>query len=172
MRVHHTGLSMIRDCAASRGTSLDKLAAMIRGHVNFFCSNVSKATVYLNELRRLEPSARSRMFGEHVYRDVFQRVIEQGQKEGLILPNLEPKLTSQAMLSSLNSVYYWYRSARSPKGVAEYFVTTILRGHATDKGLRSLAAADPVGVKRGRDLTPEVAKAPRTKRASRVAAGP
>ncbi|MDB5422977.1 MAG: hypothetical protein JWQ29_393 [Phenylobacterium sp.] len=141
LEVHNKGLAMIQERADSGGASLDRLAAMIRGHVEFFCNNVAKTTVYLHELRRLDPGDRAKLFGQHLYRDVFQRVIEQGQREGLILPELEPKLTSQAMLSSLNSVYHWYRSARTPKSVADYFVLTILRGHATDKGIRALKAS-------------------------------
>ncbi|MCR5879569.1 TetR/AcrR family transcriptional regulator [Phenylobacterium sp. J367] len=133
--VHNRGLEMIRAAADSDGSSLDRLSAMIRGHVTFFCNNVAKTTVYLHELRRLDAAERNKLLGAHAYRDVFQQVIEKGQSEGLILPELDPKLTSQAMLSSLNSVYHWYRSARSPTVVAEYFVTTIIRGHATDKGI-------------------------------------
>ena len=138
LEVHHEGLSMIRERAASGATSLDKLAAMIHGHVEFFCNNVAKTTVYLQELRRFDPVARTKLFGTHPYRDVFQDAIEQGQREGLILPDLDPKLASQAMLSSLNSVYHWYRSAHTFDTIADYYVTTTLRGHATDKGLQVL----------------------------------
>ncbi|MDB5423623.1 MAG: hypothetical protein JWQ29_1039, partial [Phenylobacterium sp.] len=138
------GLTMIREAADTEGGSLDRLAAMIRGHVGFFCNNVAKTTVYLHELRRLDPAERRKLLCEYTYRNVFQEVIEKGQEEGSILPHLEPKLTAQAMLSSLNSVYHWYRSARSPTAIAEYFVLTLLRGHATDQGLLATYAKPAV----------------------------
>lgn len=142
LEVHHRGLAMIKQFAASQGTALDRLEAMIRGHVNFVCSNLPKTTVYLQELKKLDPIERTKMFGEHPYRDVFREVIEQGQREGLLLPELDAKMTAQAMLGTLNSPYQWYQNsrARQAQAVAEYFVKTVLRGHATEKGLRQLRA--------------------------------
>jgi AcrR family transcriptional regulator len=141
LEVHNDGLAMIRELADVDGGIFDKLEAMIRGHVDYVCGNLAKTTVYLQELTKLGAAERTRLFGSSTYRDVFLEVIQQGQREGMIQPDLDPKLTAQAMLGSLNSLYKWYRPSRGrpSRGVADYFVTTLLRGHATDAGLRELA---------------------------------
>ena len=141
--VHHNGIAMISRRAEVEGTAMDKLEAMIRGHIDYVCRNLEKTTVYLQELKKLSSAERSALLGSETYRDVFLKVIVQGQREGLILSSLDPKLTAQAMLGALNSVYQWYKPRRNhgADNVADHFVTTILRGHASEKGLRSLASA-------------------------------
>lgn len=141
VEVHHGGIAMIRKCAQVKGSALDKLESMIRGHVDYVCRNLPKTTLYLQELKKLTGPERVALFGPTSYRDVFNEVIQQGQEEGLILPKLDLKLTTQAMLGSLNSIYEWYQPARlRPSGaIADHFVFTTLRGHATDAGLAKLA---------------------------------
>lgn len=136
-QVHFEGLEMIRRLAETEGDALDKLEAMIRSHIAYACRNLIKVTVYLQELKKLSAKERRELFGEDVYRDVFLEVIAEGQREGTILPKLDAKLAAQTMLGSLNSVYQWYRnSSGRPVGIiADHFVATLLRGHATADAL-------------------------------------
>lgn len=140
IEVHNEGMAMIRRCAATEGTIFDKLGAMIRGHVDYMCRNQAKTTVYLHELKALDPDHRESLFRGHDFRDEFLILIEQGQKTGLVLPDLDAKLTSQAMLGWINSLYQWYQpKPRKPAHViADHFVSTMLRGIATSKGLKLL----------------------------------
>jgi AcrR family transcriptional regulator len=133
-------LKFIRERAQTEATSIAKLAAMIRGHVEFFCDNVRKNTVYLQEMRRLHEADRTRLLRAGSYRLEFQRVLEQGQEDGSILPQLEPEMASRAMLSALNALYQWYTPRFPPAQVADHFITTILRGHATEAGLAAFSA--------------------------------
>jgi len=140
IEVHNEGLEMIAKRAATEGTVFDKLDAMVRGHIEYMVRNQAKTTVYLHELKALDPERREALFRGHDFRDQFLFVIRKGQSEGLILPDLDPKLTSQTMLGWINSLYQWYRpSPRKPaKLIADHFITIMLRGIATHKGLELL----------------------------------
>lgn len=137
LQVHQEGLAAVRDAAAVEGNALDKLDAMIRGHIDYICRHLAKTTVYLQELRKLSVEERTNLLGRQNYRDAFLEIIKAGQEEGSILPSLDAQLTARAMLGSLNSIYQWHRPTGSQRNaeLADYFVTTILRGHATAEAL-------------------------------------
>ena len=141
--VHSEGLAMIRECAAVEGTIFDKLSAMIRGHINYMSRNQSKTSVYLHELKALGADYRNRLFRSHEHRDEFLSVLRRGQEEGLIDPDLDPKLTAQTMLGWINSLYQWYTPKRGASiiAIADHFAAIMLRGLATEKGLKLLADA-------------------------------
>lgn len=141
LEVHNGGLTMIRSLSETPGTSLDKLEAMIRGHVDYVCRNLAKTTVYLQELKKLGVAERRKLLGDHNYRDVFREIVIAGQADGLIDTKLDPKLTAQTMLGSANSLYLWYRQARGrpPSVIATHMVRVVLRGIASAKGLEALS---------------------------------
>ena len=138
--VHNEGVAMIRESSAVPGSVFDKLEAMFRSHVDYMSRNQAKATVYLRELKALEPQRRESLIRGHEFRDQFLVLIKKGQSEGLILPDLDPKLTAQTMMGWTNSLYQWYRpQQRKPvKLIADHFITIMLRGIATEQGLKLL----------------------------------
>ena len=140
--VHNEGVAMIRQRSEESGTVFDKLEAMFRGHIDYMCRNQAKSTVYLHELKALDPKRRESLFRGHEFRDEFLALIKKGQAEGLILDSLDPKLTAQTMMGWTNSLYQWYRpQPRKPMDqIANHFVTIMLRGIATAKGLELLRA--------------------------------
>lgn len=140
--VHNEGVAMIRQRSEESGTVFDKLEAMFRSHIDYMCRNQAKTTVYLHELKALDPKRRESLFRGHEFRDQFLVLIKKGQAEGLILDSLDPKLTAQTMMGWTNSLYQWYRpQPRKPMDqIANHFVTIMLRGIATAKGLELLRA--------------------------------
>lgn len=138
--VHNEGVAMIKENANLPGTVFDKLTAMFRSHIGYMSRNQAKTTVYLRELKALDPARRAALFRGHEFRDQFLVLIRKGQAEGLILPDLDPKLTAQAMMGWTNSLYQWYRPQprKSVKQIADHFITVMLRGIATRKGLELL----------------------------------
>jgi hypothetical protein len=113
---------------------------MIRAHIDYMARNQAKAVVYLHELGGLDKERRDGLFERHEFRNEYQGIIEQGQREGLVLAELDPKLTAQAMLGCLNSVYHWYRPSYSGSHdvITRHFVLCQLRGIATLEGSRQL----------------------------------
>ena len=138
--VHNEGVAMIRERSTVPGTVFDKLEAMFRSHVDYMSRNQAKSTVYLRELKALDPDRRDTLIHGHDFRDHFLVLIKKGQAEGLILPELDAKLTAQSMMGWTNSLYQWYRpQQRKPvKVIADHFITIMLRGIATRKGLELL----------------------------------
>lgn len=138
--VHNEGVSMIKERASVPGTVFDKLEAMFRSHIDYMSRHQAKSTVYLHELKALDPVRRESLFRGHEFRDEFVVLIEKGQAEGLILPDLDPKLTAQTMMGWTNSFYQWYRpQSRKPvKQIADHFITIMLRGIASPRGLELL----------------------------------
>jgi hypothetical protein len=92
----------------------------------------------------MDLSERNKIFFKHEFRDVFQDLIEDGQREGQFLSTLEPKMTAQAMLGSVNSLYQWYNPSRrgSVRNLTKLFVSTTLRGIASKSGLEYLEKED------------------------------
>ncbi len=143
IEVHNEGVAMIREQATVPGTVFDKLDAMFRSHIDYMCRNQAKTTVYLHELKALDPVRRESLFRGHEFRDEFFVLIQKGQKDDLVMSDLDPKLTAQSMLGWVNSLYQWYRpQSRKPANqIADHFITIMLRGIATPKGLKLLPAS-------------------------------
>ena len=140
VEVHNQGLAMIRQRAAMEGDVFHRMAGMIRGHIEYMESNQAKTVVYLHELSRLDTARRDALFPRHEFRAEFQRLIEEGQRAGLVLPELDPKLTAQMMLGCLNSIYHWFRPGyeKSAVALANHIIATQLRGIATIAGIEVL----------------------------------
>ncbi len=138
LEVHKEGLARIQALAATPGNALDKLEAMIRGHMRYISENLEKTSVYLMELKSVEK--KGGLLDKKEYRNVFCEVIREGQKEGTLLADLNPEMTAQAMLGAINSFYQWYRPRRGRHvdPIVDHFVAVLLRGHSSDAVLKEL----------------------------------
>lgn len=128
---HETGLKNIRPIAEGAGDPVERLEAMIRAHIEYVCTDRARTAVFAHERKRLTEEQRKEFFGdEHAYRHLFQRMIKEGQDQGLIQPNLDSKLAAMCMLGSLNSLYQWYRpnGEFSKRKIADHFVAATLTG--------------------------------------------
>jgi AcrR family transcriptional regulator len=140
LEVHESGIARMRRLAESDGPVLLRLHAMIHEHVEYMCRNMARVFIYLQEARKLSTAERKKLFGKTTYRDIFVDVVRKGQEEGAIRPDIDPKLAAQAMLGFLNSLHQWYDPAgpAADRAVADYFSDTLLLGHATEEGLKTL----------------------------------
>lgn len=138
--VHRDGLDNVKKLSGVKGTPIEKLGNVISGHVKYICNNLVKTTVYLHELKKMDLNRRNKLFFNHEFREIIQGLIEDGQREGQFLSTLEPKMTAQAMLGSVNSLYQWYNPSRSGsiRSLTKHFVSITLRGIASEKGLEYL----------------------------------
>lgn len=134
---HEKGLNNIRPIAEGEGNSISRLARMIRAHVNYVCTDRDRTAVFLHERKWLTPEQRVKYLGdEHAYRRLFVRVIEEGQAERLIRPDLDAKLIALCLMSSVNSVYDWYNPAggQTPEAIGDMYVLSWLSGVTTELG--------------------------------------
>jgi AcrR family transcriptional regulator len=145
---HEKGLAQIRPIAEGTGSPIRRLADMIAAHIRYVCTDRKRTAVFIHEGKRLTAQKRKEYLGDgHAYRNLFQKVILEGQEAGMIVPQLNPKLAALCLLGSLNSLYEWYR----PEGefaiasIAQHFILTSLTGMTTAQGG---AALDSPGGKR------------------------
>jgi Tetracyclin repressor-like, C-terminal domain len=102
--------------------------------------------VFLHELQALAPERQAEIIGdEHAYRRVFVALIEAGQRDGLIRPEVNPKLAALSILGSVNWVYRWFRPGGefTARQIGEQFADLALRGIATPDALARLAPSPP-----------------------------
>jgi AcrR family transcriptional regulator len=141
---HEKGLRSIRPIAEGPGDPIQRLAGMIRCHVNYVCTDRARTAVFLHERQRLSAQRRKGVLGdEHAYPNLFQQVIVEGQKDGLIQPRLDPHLTALCLIGSLNSLYEWFQPTgkHSAAVISEHYVAVGLAGMATQEGAASLTAS-------------------------------
>jgi TetR/AcrR family transcriptional regulator, cholesterol catabolism regulator len=134
------GLRSIRPIAGGPGDPIQRLAGMIRCHVDYVCTDRARTAVFLHERQRLSAQRRKDVLGdEHAYPNLFQQVIVEGQKAGLIQPRLDPHLTALCLIGSLNSLYEWFQPTgkHSAAEIGEHYVAVGLAGMATLEGSAS-----------------------------------
>ena len=91
----------------------DRLRAMIRAHVGVVTSIQQDAAVFQHEWRFLSADRRAQMSARRdAYEAMFRNVISEGSAAGAFR-DVDPRLTSMAILSALNGIPTWY-SADGP----------------------------------------------------------
>ncbi len=86
----------------------DRLKMAIKGHVDVLTQNITASFVFVNEWRFL-PLEEKKLFIQRrdKYELEFRRILDLGIKEGN-LQFSDVKITSQILLSALNSIVDWY----------------------------------------------------------------
>src|SRR4051795_2304157 len=89
----------------------DRLRAMIRAHVGVVTSIQKDAAVFLHEWRFLSTERRAEMSARRdAYESMFRDTISDGIASSDFRP-VDSRLTAMAILSALNGIPTWYRSA-------------------------------------------------------------
>lgn len=98
-----------KNALESPGSSADRLATLIRGHVDIVLDNRDIARTFLNEARMLDDDYRERIVGARdSYEEAFRTVINAGVSEGVFRRDVDPKTASIFVLSVLNAIDRWY----------------------------------------------------------------
>jgi AcrR family transcriptional regulator len=140
---HEKGLRAIRPIAESAADPIQRLAAMIRSHIDYVCNDRARTAVFLHERQRLSPQKRKECLGdEHAYPKLFEKVILEGQKAGSIQRRLDAHLTALCLIGSLNSLYEWFQPTGkfSVPAITEHYVAVCLSGITTVEGDAGLLA--------------------------------
>ncbi len=121
--------------AAGPGGALERLAAIMRRHVEPLADNCASLRAYLHEVRFLPKEARRRI-GKVArrYEGIVEDVLEQGIAVGEIRRDLDVQIARDAILGMCNHAAHW--PGKEPIGtmkhVAEELIRLVLRGIATD----------------------------------------
>ena len=137
--VHQEGIAALRARTEAVGDPLDRLENAIVGHVEHLCRNLVPTAVFLHELSSLPMERRREILGsEHAYQGVFRELINVAQDQGLVRPEIDPRLAALAILGSTNWVYRWYQPGGifTPAQIGVGMAAMAVRGIATDDALR------------------------------------
>lgn len=107
--------------AASAGP-VERLRALISGHIDVIVGNLEVARTFLNEARVLDEDYRLRVLAARDrYEAVFREVLADGVRRGNFRDDLDPALETIFILSILNAVERWYNTGGriAPAGLAE-----------------------------------------------------
>lgn len=123
----------------------DRLAAMIRAHIEVVTDDLGNAASFLQEWRFLSDDRRASVAGRRdAYEARFRDVIEQGMASGEMTPTADPALAAILILSALNGIATWYRpsGALTPPDIADRYARLLLDGLRRDAATDDATALD------------------------------
>lgn len=99
-----------QDALQHPGTTSERLAAFIAGHVDVVLDHVDEARTFLNEADALDPEYRARVVAarDH-YEAALRSLLAKGVADGSFRRDLDPPLAGIFILSVVNTVERWYR---------------------------------------------------------------
>jgi TetR/AcrR family transcriptional regulator, cholesterol catabolism regulator len=119
-----------RAIAAGPGKPGEKLAGLIRSHISPILDRGDFVRVFLTQ-RQFLPNESRRRVGKwsRGLEKIFETVIREGVKSGEFRSDLDPRLTTLAILGMANAVSSWYRKENaSIERIGNAFVRTIMQG--------------------------------------------
>ncbi len=94
---------------ASSGTPTERLRRLIAGHVDVLVDHAAEARTFLDEARFLDSRERGRAVAmRDAYEARWREVIAEGVASGEFRQDLDPRLGSILVLSTLNALIRWY----------------------------------------------------------------
>lgn len=125
----------LRAIAASDAPVAEKIHLLIADHLRTFDQHYPHIFVYLQEITHTSGADQNRPFS-HVgteYRRLIEQILCDGVDKGELRRDLDPTLTSLAIVGMCNWMHRWYRpSGKVPaERVADTFASLILDGLRT-----------------------------------------
>ena len=133
--VHRQGLQNLERIEATPGTAMQKIRAFVTIHVTHNAENLVKMAVFFHDFRSLSPDRREIIVAERdLYDQHLRNLLVEGQKDGSVCPDLDPKLTAIEILGMMNWIYHWYRpnGSLSMSELAETMADFVVAGLACD----------------------------------------
>lgn len=128
---HREALDLVRDCKAMGGDVSARLAQLIRGQILKLTKNHVHWHIFLNDYESLNNKHKRKLVEERkMYQGYLLSLIEEGKSQGVFRSDLDPSLTSLAILGMVNWASRWYRpeKRRPPEQIADEFVALIFKG--------------------------------------------
>jgi AcrR family transcriptional regulator len=133
--VHEDALRNIERTNAIDGDALQRIRAFVSLHIEFNAENLVKMGVFFQDFRSLGEERRAVIVEERDQYDQFLRtLIQEGQEQGLVCPDVDPKLAGLAVLGMTNWIYHWYQPSgeRTAPELAQAYADLVVAGLACD----------------------------------------
>jgi len=128
-RAWELGFQRVADIPAIEDPG-ERLAALIRAHVNLIAEQKSLFTVFFGHRPGFDDAAEQTFLEkERRYVGIFVRAVRDASEAGLI-PPVDPRRGAMALMGMTSWVYKWYDPATvTAAQIGDDFVALILRGH-------------------------------------------
>jgi TetR/AcrR family transcriptional regulator, cholesterol catabolism regulator len=133
--VHEDALRNIERTKAIEGDPLQKIRAFVTLHIAFNAENLVKMGVFFQDFRSLGEERRAVIVEERDQYDQFLRtLIQEGQEQGVVCADVDPKLAGLAILGMTNWIYHWYQPTgeRTAEELAQAYADLVVAGLACD----------------------------------------
>jgi AcrR family transcriptional regulator len=132
-RRYSSGSDLLERLSKVEGDALARLRWLIEEHVAIVAENIVPSALALNESRSLSPAHRTSITAENdAYQAGLTALVAEGQREGVIRDDVDPKLVTMALLGAVNWLHRWYDNTRgaSSATVGRQFAAIFARGLA------------------------------------------
>jgi AcrR family transcriptional regulator len=129
--VHEQAKHILDDVGAMDAPPLDRLAAYLRGHVEFNLRNLEKVAVYYHDFTLLAPERRAVILEQRKqYERFVVGLIDEARQAGDVASDLDPRIAAYSALGMVNWVYTWYRPVgeAAPEELANLIAEIIVGG--------------------------------------------
>jgi TetR/AcrR family transcriptional regulator, cholesterol catabolism regulator len=129
--VHDEALQAIETAVEQETEPLDKIRAFITALVTYHTENLVRIGVFFHDFRSLRPERRVAIVRERDrYDRLLRTIIRQGQEDGTICVDVDPKFTALAILGMVNWMYQWYRpgGGRTARTIAQNYADIVTSG--------------------------------------------
>jgi AcrR family transcriptional regulator len=133
---HDGALAALESVNSVEGDALVKLAALVDVHVDYFTRNFTRSAIFFKEFRSLSAERQREITAEgDAYLDVVRQLLRDGQRSGVVDPNVDVRTASIGIVGMLNSLVQWYRAdgLHSPRKIAREFAGMVITGLASEK---------------------------------------
>ena len=128
---YDAALGAVDELERREGSPLEMIDALIRRHVEVFAATRVQTSVFFRDFRSLSPERQKviREAGE-IYSGFLRGQIRRGQSEGVIRPDLNPRLCAIGIIGMLNAMSFWYRpeGPASLSEIGEEFSRLVIQG--------------------------------------------
>jgi AcrR family transcriptional regulator len=114
-------------------TALERLEHYVRAQVEYNLSNLTKIAVYYDNLDQLSPDNRKQIVARRKRHEAFVvDIVKDGQKEGTVDDQRDPRLIAYTIFSTVVWPYRWYtpRGPLKAADVVSSLIDFVMRGVA------------------------------------------
>lgn len=128
--VHRLGLETATKAVEIEGDPIEKISSFVSSLSRFNAENRMRIGILLRELRSLSARRRREIVRERDrYDDILRELMIEGQKQGLVAPSIDPKITTLAVMGMINNIYQWYKPSGGMKAekIGELYAELVVR---------------------------------------------
>lgn len=128
---HRRGLELVEQCRTMQGSVVERLEALLRGHVAMLTENHIKWALFVNHFGSLSRERRDEVRETRRSFEAFlTELLEEGRRSGELRSDLDAPLTTLAILGMVNWASRWYRAdgTHDPAAIADRFLAFTLDG--------------------------------------------